>query len=82
MPKSRKRGSENSEYEPWLKTGEILKMFGLSYGFISKAVKDDPDHPDRPRLNFLPVGNQMRFRPSEVKAFLIRYGAWTRSRKT
>ena len=32
--------------EPWVKTSVIRELFSLSYGFISKHTKPDPEHPD------------------------------------
>lgn len=77
VPRTKKYSVDmQNDYEPYLKTAQIRDLFKLSYGFISKSTKRDPAHPDRPVLQCIRVGREMRFRRSEVEKFLEQYSSW------
>ena len=69
-------------FEPWVKTAVIIKLFSVSYGFISLHTKDNPTPPDMPVMPHMHVGREMRFRISEVQTFFGRYERWEQMKGT
>ncbi len=66
-------------FEPYVGAGEIIELFGMSYGFLNSHSKQDKKDPNRPIMPFVPVGRVRKYRPSEVVAYLRLLDAYNKS---
>jgi hypothetical protein len=78
----RKKGdNELNGFEPYLKPEQIMKAFGMSYGFLNSHSKRDETDPNRPIMPHKKMGRVSRYRLSEVEQYLSHLESYNRSRK-